>query len=235
MAIKITALTFALTSVGLAVVFTSANAPAATPGPFGSSSLLSSRPLATEPKTNQAIVDTSTSYTNTNPDTRARFNCSDLRRAAMRMSVHASNLANRNTTRTQEGGPYRRLETVCRVSGAFCNIVRHDDHRAEYQPTHPDADTKGYVKYPSVNTGAEWAGLNTAATELKMLASQGVCAAKTLEQGEAMIVKYHESFDVLADTITFSRDGKVATWSRTARDGKSQNLAFGSDGLPVGM
>jgi len=85
-----------------------------------------------------------------------------------RMNVVSSNLANINTTRTPEGGPYRRKEVVLSaepVGGDFGSLlaekvnaprvveVKEDDteFKKVFDPSHPDADTEGYVRMPNVN------------------------------------------------------------------------------------
>lgn len=162
------------------------------------------------------------------------FSCSDLRRAVLRVSAHASNLANRNTTRTPSGGAFKRLDVSCAINGAFCNVEAHDDTKSVYQPGHPDADTSGYVKMPNINPGVEWGSLNSAAAELKLIALQSVCGAKAMEQGNLLIIKYNSDFEVISDTIQFKSDGKVDSWTRMNREGKLQSFAFKDDGLPIG-
>ncbi|MCE5236821.1 MAG: flagellar basal body rod protein FlgC [Clostridiaceae bacterium] len=92
----------------------------------------------------------------------------------MRMDVIAQNLANASTTRTEDGGPYRRQVTVLSENKAsfssylnsalgttgggvkVSGIVEDDsDFKLEYDPTNPDADADGYVHYPNVNEVTE--------------------------------------------------------------------------------
>ncbi len=96
-----------------------------------------------------------------------------------RLDVIANNIANVNTTRTPEGGPFRRSRVIFRprVSqpywrspflpkyldngiGKGVRIVKIEKDydskpRLVYDPTHPDAiksgPRKGYVEYPNVN------------------------------------------------------------------------------------
>ena len=103
-------------------------------------------------------------------------NATGLTAQRKRVEVSSSNLANAQTTRTQEGGPYRRKDVVFEttsfdeslvvamgdgVSGVeVTNIVedpRPFDRR--YEPGHPDADAEGYVAYPNVNVMDEMANL----------------------------------------------------------------------------
>lgn len=235
-------------SVGLLTLISFLATPtfgAIEPGPFGPKSTLlnpaSGQPVTppsagattTAPRAPTASSSATTSTTTNITKSTASpltFNCSDLRRTALRMSAHASNLANRLTTRTPDGGPYKRLEVVCKsAGGAFCNVEQVDQSVTEFRPGHPDADQNGNLKVPAIVASQETAGLNSAAGELKLLASQGVCGAKSIEQGSMVIVKYHPDFEVMMDTVTFGSDGQVARWSRTTRDGKTQNLSFAGE------
>lgn len=97
-----------------------------------------------------------------------------------RMNTIASNLANAKTTRTAEGGPYKRLDPVFQavpieqsgivnplgnaVSAVRVNSVKQDtrDPMLVYEPGHPDADKDGYVRYPNVNVVEEMVNMITA-------------------------------------------------------------------------
>lgn len=90
-----------------------------------------------------------------------------------RMNTIASNLANARTTRTAEGGPYKRLDPVFEavpvpaalesgagsrgVSLVHVRSIEEDsrDPMLVYEPGHPDADANGYVRYPNVNVVEE--------------------------------------------------------------------------------
>ena len=98
-----------------------------------------------------------------------------------RTDIIAQNIANVNTTRTEDGTPYRRkvvtfaekratpfqemLEGQYRNfkgTGVKVTSVKDDttsDYIMEYDPSHPDADENGYVSYPNVNTGTEMTNL----------------------------------------------------------------------------
>ena len=90
-----------------------------------------------------------------------------------RMNTISSNIANINTTRTPEGGPYRRKDVVFTAmpdAKSFGDILGVNDPKADfnrvqvtdvvydkkapilkYDPTHPDANEEGYVAFPNVN------------------------------------------------------------------------------------
>ena len=93
-----------------------------------------------------------------------------------RMNTIASNLANARTTRTDEGGPYRRIDPVFQAvalrgasgpqAASMVKITRIQqdtrDPQRVFEPGHPDADAAGYVGYPNVNVVEEMVNMITA-------------------------------------------------------------------------
>jgi flagellar basal-body rod protein FlgC len=83
-----------------------------------------------------------------------------------RMNVASANLANASTTRTEDGGPYRRKDVVLASgeNGVEVAEIRQDTAppRMEYDPGHPDANAEGYVAYPNVNVVEEMVDMITA-------------------------------------------------------------------------
>ena len=86
---------------------------------------------------------------------------SALRAQQARMRIIAENLANADSTsKTAGGDPYRRQAPVFEPTkvaggkGVRMSKVEPDQSafRQEYDPGHPSADDKGYVKLPNVNT-----------------------------------------------------------------------------------
>jgi len=89
---------------------------------------------------------------------------SALRAQQARMRIIAENLANADSTsKTAGGDPYRRQAPVFEPTkvaggkGVKMAKVEPDQtaFRQEYDPGHPSADAKGYVKLPNVNTLVE--------------------------------------------------------------------------------
>jgi flagellar basal-body rod protein FlgC len=94
----------------------------------------------------------------------------------LRMEVVANNIANAFSTRTPEGGPYRRKEVVFAavlndrlhagsgLGGVEAVDIVEDpsDFIRVYNPGHPDADRDGYVNMPNVQLPAEMVNLITA-------------------------------------------------------------------------
>jgi flagellar basal-body rod protein FlgC len=76
------------------------------------------------------------------------------------LEVISQNLANSETTRTPEGGPYKREVAVVGTdpaTGATTTRVVEDPRpgRQLYDPGHPDADANGFVTYPNVDITTE--------------------------------------------------------------------------------
>lgn len=119
----------------------------------------------------------------------------------VRLDIVAQNIANAQTTRTAEGGPYQRKivsfenELVKRTGGMSLQTVRvagiTNDRAAGqnvYNPQHPDAGPDGMVKMPNVNLAFEMIDLITASrayeANLAIVKNGKLLAAKTLEIGK---------------------------------------------------
>lgn len=100
------------------------------------------------------------------------INSSALGAQRLRLDLISANIANANTTRTPEGGPYRRKVPVFAenlqqavggnaLSGVRVLAVTEDQSpfRQVYDPAHPDANLDGYVLYPNVNIVNEMVNL----------------------------------------------------------------------------
>lgn len=119
----------------------------------------------------------------------------------MRLDIVAQNIANAQTTRTPQGGPYQRqilnfeTELVKRAGGQNLQTVRiagvaSDKSEGEriQNPQHPDADAEGYVQMPNVNLAFEMVDLITASrtyeANLTVVKNARTMAMKTLEIGK---------------------------------------------------
>ncbi len=116
------------------------------------------------------------------------INASGMTAERYRMDIISQNVANTNTTRTEDGTPYRRKVVVfeeknsrtpfrhvlSKASNRYSNnggysgngvkvTGVYEDKWTEmkmvYDPSHPDADENGYVLYPNVNTVTEMTNL----------------------------------------------------------------------------
>jgi flagellar basal-body rod protein FlgC len=114
--------------------------------------------------------------------TAMEVSASGLNAQRTRMNVASSNLANASTTRTAEGGPYKRRDVVLSsqlvgseatqgqtargeaVRGVSVVDIVEDAQapKLEFDPGHPDADADGYVAYPNVSTVEEMVDMITA-------------------------------------------------------------------------
>ena len=108
------------------------------------------------------------------------ISASGLTAQRYRMDIISENVANANTTRTEDGSPYRRKIVTFEEKGGQTSFSRvlgkaayshgytgqgvkvtgvYEDHETEmnmvYDPSHPDADENGYVTYPNVNIVTE--------------------------------------------------------------------------------
>jgi flagellar basal-body rod protein FlgC len=94
-----------------------------------------------------------------------------------RIDVIARNIANAGTTRTPDGGPYRRqlvhfepileraLNGTLAPAGVRVTGIRDDlttPFERVFDPSHPDAQADGFVRMPNVNATREMADLITA-------------------------------------------------------------------------
>ena len=110
------------------------------------------------------------------------INSSGMTAQRYRMDIISENVANANTTRTEDGTPYRRKAVTFQEKGSQTNFSHvlnkatdkysgtgvkvsgvHEDMTTEmnmvYDPSHPDADENGYVTYPNVNIITEMTNL----------------------------------------------------------------------------
>jgi len=126
----------------------------------------------------------------------------------LRMDTIASNMANIESTRTQNGqGPYRRQivlfeavkpssgkkfgrvmdEQLAKMRGVRVADIREmspeeSPLRRVYEPSHPDADADGYVNYPNVNVVEEMVNMISATRSFE-------ANAKVIEAAKAMAAK----------------------------------------------
>ena len=111
------------------------------------------------------------------------INASGMTAQRYRMDIISENVANAQTTRTEDGTPYRRkvvtLEQRGEQVGTFSSVFgkASDSYKGQgvrvskvsedtwndmvmaYDPSHPDADENGYVTYPNVNIVTEMTNL----------------------------------------------------------------------------
>jgi flagellar basal-body rod protein FlgC len=140
-----------------------------------------------------------------------KINGSAMKAQMMRMEVHSSNIANINSTRTPEGGPYRRKQVVFEEtpiknesfeevlrgasgnqplgSGVEAVAVVEDPSpfRKKFDPNHPDAGPDGFVEFPNVDIVSEIVDIQESARSYEanisvILAAKNMIA-KTFEIG----------------------------------------------------
>lgn len=110
-----------------------------------------------------------------------RISSSALQAQRMRLDTISSNLANMETTRTPEGGPYQKKSVVFRpvgtsfeerldrslrgaVQGVRVDRILADtsEPKMVYDPAHPDAEDSGYVAMPNINLMDEMVDMKSA-------------------------------------------------------------------------
>lgn len=110
---------------------------------------------------------------------------SGLTAQRLRMDTISQNIANVNTTRTENGTPYRRRDVIFEERGgsdSFASVLSDatdklndgkgvrvlkiiedsSDFKKVYDPGHPDADTEGYVSMPNVDIVTEMVNMISA-------------------------------------------------------------------------
>ena len=126
----------------------------------------------------------------------------------LRAQLLAENIANAETTRTPEGGPYRRKDAVFRTTdieqssfspilgealrptGVSVAEIVHDESDPEmrYLPGHPDADTDGYVAFPHISPAEEMVDLLNASRSYQANVS-AISAVKDMIQRSIEILR----------------------------------------------
>ncbi len=124
-----------------------------------------------------------------------------------RAEVVSANMANADTTRTPQGGAYRRQLVVFRALPTprfplLMAALHHEPQQGvrvdrviadetplprRYEPGHPDADASGYVTYPNVNPVMEMTDLLSAVRAYQLNAA-AVQAAKNMIQQSLQIL-----------------------------------------------
>lgn len=122
---------------------------------------------------------------------------SGLSVARARVNVLASNIANAETTRTPEGGPYKRKDIIQMakpMESRFSNVLDRmtlarpsvqaviedqSEPKKVFQPSHPDANEDGYVSFPNIN-------VVTAMTDLMAASRQYQANVQALETARKM-------------------------------------------------
>jgi flagellar basal-body rod protein FlgC len=113
---------------------------------------------------------------------------SGLTAERQRLEVTANNIANASSTRTPQGGPFRRQDVVFaavmddlqRPGGVVAEQTVDDpsEFPVIYKPGHPDADEQGFLRMPNVQLPVEMVNLITASRSYEA----NVRAAQAFEQ-----------------------------------------------------
>jgi flagellar basal-body rod protein FlgC len=143
-----------------------------------------------------------------------RIGSSGLTAQRLRLDIIANNVANAETTRTAEGGPYKRQDVVfttqqqtlpfsdmllvsrtmgenaIKLKGVQVSQIVTDQTPGTtvYSPNHPDANADGYVTYPNVNLVVEMTNMLSATrsyeANLSVIDAARSMAQRALEIGK---------------------------------------------------
>ena len=140
--------------------------------------------------------------------TSMKISSSGLTIQRKRIETISSNMANMETTRTPEGGPYRRKDLMItampledefggHLNQEISNNLRQvtvtdvvedqNEPRMQFDPDHPDANELGYVAYPNIDLMSEMVNLMTASrtyeANVTALNASKTLALKAIELG----------------------------------------------------
>jgi flagellar basal-body rod protein FlgC len=126
----------------------------------------------------------------------------------IRSEVAAANMANAESTRTEDGGPYKRQQVVFEarqrlqfstamaangvdsgVGGVVASDVVEEDAPPimRYEPNHPDANAQGYVAYPNINPVAEMTDLMGSVRSYEMNVAAVNASKQMIEQSIGLL------------------------------------------------
>ena len=136
-----------------------------------------------------------------------QINASGLTLERLKLDTISTNIANINTTRTEEGGPYKRKEVVFeenlvdeknRLTGRMVKkslgvkvvsvLDDAENLKMIYDPNHPDADERGYVMMPNVD-----------------MADEMIALLKTQRSYEANVTALNTSKSILKKALEISK------------------------------
>lgn len=131
------------------------------------------------------------------------INTSGLSLERIKLDSISTNIANVNTTRTEEGGPYKRKQVTFQESlkrennkldyksyGVKTTGIEEDtETKMVYQPEHPDANEDGYLEMPNVN-----------------LSDEMIDMMNTLRTYEANASAFESSKNMLKKALEISKD-----------------------------
>ena len=116
----------------------------------------------------------------------------------VRMDVIANNIANASTTRTEEGGPYKKQEVIFKSLSNAENpkkggveidtiVESTDPPKKVYDPSNPDAGEDGMVAFPNINVIEEMVDMISATrayeANIQAVGAAKMMAKKALEIG----------------------------------------------------
>jgi len=144
------------------------------------------------------------------------------RQLGVQCDVYAENLANVHTTRTPEGGPYKRKECILDSSCEVVIIPGANCFKQVYDPKHPDANKDGYVTVPNVDPRIERKRIADALSSRRAIAE----IIKKLDPRAVVATKGSRSLALEPSSATSSRIILVEPPRPTARPTSEKGQAL---------
>lgn len=149
--------------------------------------------------------------------------CGKVQKLQLIISAHGSNIANDETTRTPDGGAYKRKVVKCRRN--TCRVESREDFLHMYEPDHPDSDSNGYVAYPNIEPAKEINKFIAAINELELIAKKGKCGLSHEMASKGFLIKY-ENGEIKEDHFILPDNILITGWRRTLKNGQDSLLSF---------
>ncbi len=126
----------------------------------------------------------------------------------LRVNLLASNIANAETTKTEDGTPYKPkqlMQVAQSMEGSFASsldkmtlsrpvamavVEDNSPPKMVYQPGHPDADENGYVAYPDINVVSAMTDLMSASRLYQANATALETAREMSRQAREISIRY---------------------------------------------
>ena len=189
------------------------------------------------------------------------ISASGLTAQRLRMDVTSANLANAETTRTPEGGAYRRQDVILQESsgsdtfagslagamgsgeapaGVEVAAIIHDTTPTKkvYEPSNPEADGQGYVEMPNVNPVSEMTDLIDASrsyqANVTAMQTTKQVFSKTIELLSNSPIRSLPISPISCQATQWAVPKRAAASGRSARSAAPEKPARGRAADPAG-
>lgn len=148
--------------------------------------------------------------------------CELLERYKLGLEAHSLNLANLETTRTLEGGAYKKKTVKC---DKRCQVIEKSQFKLRYEPKHPDANSDGYVVYPDITAKEESVAIAAFAKSIHGLSQSCEEEVETVYTGNSLLIKYNAS-PIKLDILNFDNSDNITSWLREDASGRTKVINF---------